>query len=136
MQGVDLHSTVFEEPIPKGKTAAGVSKTAAGVRTNLFLERRKQRFADVSNALESLIEWVKLERKNYQDRVVRTPASRRPLATRRVEEMKSEKDIYGAEHILECRQIRGRGVGRCPDFPEPDTDTAIGDRQVSSGTGH
>ena len=101
LQGVDLHSTVFEEPTPKGKTAAGVSKTAAGVSTNLFLERRKQRFADVSNALELFIEWVKLERKSYQGRVVRTPASRRPLATRRVEEMKSEKDIHDAEHILE-----------------------------------
>ena len=136
LQGVDLHSAVFEEPTPKGKTAAGVSKTAAGVRTNLFLERRKQRFADVSNALESLIEWVKLERKNYQDRVMRTPASRRPLATRRVEEMKSEKDIHDAEHILECQQIRGRGVGHCPDppdFPEPDADTTDSRQPLATG---
>ena len=135
LQGVDLHSTVFQEPPSKAKTAAGVgagvSKTAAGVtHTNLFLERRKQRFAEVSNALESLIEWVKLERKNYQSRVLRTPASRQPLATRRLEKMKSEKDIHDAEHTLQCHVLKGQGVGNCP---EPDADAI--DTQQSLATG-
>ena len=135
LQGVDLHSTVFQEPSSKGKTAAGVgagvNKTAAGVtHTNPFLERRKQRFAEVSNALESLIEWVKLERKNFESRVLRTPASRRPLATRRSEKMKSEQDIHDAEHTLQCHVIKGQDVGNCP---EPDADAIDTQQPLATG---
>ena len=84
----------------------------------------------MSNALESLIEWVKLERKNYQSRVLRTPASRRPLATRRLEKMKSEKDIHDAEHTLQCHLIKGQGVGA---YKEPDADTIDTQQPLATG---
>ena len=57
LQGIDLHSDVFEEPATKA-AASGASTT----RRARHLERRKQRFADVACALDSLIDWVKLER--------------------------------------------------------------------------
>ena len=58
IQGVDLHSDLFEEPLPQKKTAAsGAIKTSR----ERGWERREQRFADVAYALVSLIDWLKLE---------------------------------------------------------------------------
>ena len=44
-------------------------------------ERRKQRFADVVCAIDSLIDWLKLERTSYKERTIVTPARRQPRKT-------------------------------------------------------
>ena len=103
LQGVDLHSGVFEELGPQKKVAAsGANETSR----DRYLKRRKQRFADVAYAIDSLIDWVKLERRNYKERAVSTPARRQPLKTpghqgKRVAEdiREAECTIHGDEHI-------------------------------------
>ena len=62
--------------------------------------------------------------------MLRTPASRRLLATRRLEKMKSEKDIHDAEHTLQCHVIKGQGVGTCP---EPDADAIDTQQPLATG---
>ena len=66
MYGIDLHSDVFEEPLPQKKAAASGAMAASGAikaSRDCCWERRKQRFADVVCAIDSLIDWVMLERK-------------------------------------------------------------------------
>ena len=82
--------------------ASGANETSR----DRYLKRRKQRFADVAYAIDSLIDWVKLERRNYKERAVSTPARRQPLKTpghqgKRVAEdiREAECTIHGDEHI-------------------------------------
>ena len=103
LQGIDLHSDVFEEPLPQKKAAASGAKETSRDRC---LKRRKQRFADVAYAIDSLIDWVKLERRNFKERALITPARRQPLKTprhqgKRVAEdiREAECTIHGGEHI-------------------------------------
>ena len=76
LQGIDLHSDVFEEPLPQKKAAASGAKETSRDRC---LKRRKHRFADVAYVIGSVIEWVQLERGSFKGRAMITPARRQPL---------------------------------------------------------
>ena len=62
MQGVALQSAEFEEPARRG--------AAAPQRRPLAAMLRSQRFQEVLSALELLLQWTKVERSNFQQRVL------------------------------------------------------------------
>ena len=99
MQGVNLHSDVFEEPEMK-TAASGASKL------HYYTKRRKGRFTDVKYAIDSLIDWVKLERKHYKYRVARTPEHRQPLKTSGHAGSRVAGDICEAEYTNPGRRRR------------------------------
>ena len=61
MQGVALQSAEFEEPAPRG---------AAAPEPRSLVALRSQRFQEVLSALELLLEWTKVERSNFQQKVL------------------------------------------------------------------
>ena len=89
MQGIDLHSGVFDEP--KDAAATGASPISHRQR---WLDNRKERFAHVLGAVDELVDWVKTERRHFIERVLGVPPKR---ITRRCKR-NTFVDIDEAEH--------------------------------------
>ena len=65
MHGVALQRAEFEEPSRRGRHGV-----AAPERRPLAAMLRSQRFQEVLSALELLLEWTKVERSNFQQKVL------------------------------------------------------------------
>ena len=132
MHGIDLHSDVFEEPLPQKKTAAsGAIKTSR----ERGRERRKQRFAAVGDALDSFIDWLKLERKHYKERTIVTAKSRQP--TRKTPGHQAEERVAEDIHQAECTTHGGEHIGLGSRAASGAEDLTLDDRkgqeQAASG---
>ena len=94
MQGVALQSAEFEEPARRG--------AAAPERRPLAAMLRSQRFQEVLSALELLLQWTKVERSNFQQKVLGVELAsnaRRYNAPQNA--MRSSEDVELAERIVE-----------------------------------
>ena len=96
MQGIDLHSGVFDEP----KDAAGTGTSSTSHRQR-WLDNRKERFAHVLGAVDELVDWVKTERRHFIERVMGVPLTR---TTRRCKK-NAFVDIEDAERHVQSATL-------------------------------
>ena len=115
--------------------ASGAIKTSR----DCCWERRKQRFAGVVCALgawkqvDSLIVWLKLERTNYKERSIVTPARRQPRKTPGHQEKRVAEDIRQAECTIHGGEHIGLGNRAASGAEDLTLDDRKGQEQAASG---
>ena len=113
MQGIDLHSGVFDEP-------AAATGASSGSHRQRWLDNRKERFAHVLGAVGELVDWVKTERRHFIERVLGMLPTR---STRPPKRSDVFVDIDDAERHAQRAEPAGADVE--PD-PIPGAATSIG----------
>ena len=96
-------------------------------------ERRTQRFADVVCAIDSLIDWLKLERTNYKERTIVTAKSRQPRKTHGHPEKRVAEDIHQAECTIHGGEHIGLGNRAASGAEDLTLDDRKGQEQAASG---
>ena len=136
MQGIDLHSGVFDEP--KDAAATGASPTSHRQR---WLDNRKERFAHVLGAVDELVDWVKTERRHFIERVLGVPPTRTTRRCKRnafVDIDEAERHVQWATPAIRDREPDGADVqlGPTPDVAGATASIGVAPGGAATDGGH
>ena len=102
MQGVSLEDGAFNEPPPKGtvkpQPATGGSAQEPCHKHRLaYMHRRRERFRQVTHALEVLLSWAKREKTCFEAKLLKIDAPRQSELKKKQCVKKQERDVERAE---------------------------------------
>jgi hypothetical protein len=112
LQGVDLQSGEFDEPLPKTGPNKSVKPPPPPCRTiaarkGRDSEKRRTRYAQVYQAIDMLIRWALLERKNFLTRVVGVcPGEKTELITEHDDMAMRRKDMMQIEEVCNNKVMK------------------------------